>query len=76
MGPIRRVWSDQVRHALLRSVILARAAVRSSAPFPRDHARAREIADVTTDRVFLRLGPNGALGTDEHQWMCRRPTVN
>jgi hypothetical protein len=47
-------------------------AARSSAPFPRDHARAREIADVTTDRVFLRLGPNGALGADEHQWILYR----
>jgi hypothetical protein len=24
---------------------------------------------VTTDRVFLRLGPNGALGADKHQWI-------
>ena len=28
--------------------------------------------DVTTDRVFLRLGPNGALGADEHQWILYR----
>ena len=38
----------------------------------RHHARAREIADATTDRVFLRLGPNGTLGAQEHQWiLCR-----
>ena len=24
---------------------------------------------MTTDRVFLRLGPNGALGADKHQWI-------
>ena len=30
------------------------------------------IADVTTGRVFLRLGPNGALGADEHQWILYR----
>jgi hypothetical protein len=33
---------------------------------------ARGIVDVTTDRVFLRLGPNGALGADEHQWILYR----
>ena len=27
---------------------------------------------MTTDRVFLRLGPNGALGADEHQWILYR----
>jgi hypothetical protein len=26
----------------------------------------------TIDRVFLRLGPNGALGADEHQWILYR----
>src|SRR5215469_10003699 len=32
----------------------------------------REIADVTTDRVFLCLGPNGALGVVEHERiLCR-----
>ena len=28
--------------------------------------------DATTDRVFLRLGPNRALGADEHQWILYR----
>src|SRR5215472_9175538 len=28
--------------------------------------------DVTIDRVFLRLGPNGVLGADEHQWILYR----
>jgi hypothetical protein len=28
--------------------------------------------DVTTDRVFLHLGPNGALGADEHQRILYR----
>jgi hypothetical protein len=28
--------------------------------------------DVTTDREFLRLGPNGALGANEHQWILYR----
>ena len=28
--------------------------------------------EVTTDRVFLRLGPNGTLGADEHQWILYR----
>ena len=28
--------------------------------------------DVTTDRVSLRIGPNGALGADEHQWILYR----
>ena len=27
---------------------------------------------MTTDRVFLRLGPNGADGADEHQWILYR----
>ena len=27
---------------------------------------------MTTERVFLRLGPNGALGADEHQWILYR----
>ena len=24
---------------------------------------------MSSDRIFLRLGPNGALWTDEHQWI-------
>jgi hypothetical protein len=26
----------------------------------------------TIDGVFIRLGPNGALGADEHQWILYR----